>query len=103
VDRSGNFRDAGAKLGSGRSSALTWATRSAKRSQMEYTRCSGWVRSLRGQVVVFTGHVSTDSASWTQNEAGSRVLRYGGEWRDEFSSLVTLVVHGDLSNKIVVD
>ena len=66
-------------------------------------RCDGWVRTLRNEVVIFTGRVLVDEQRVSQRQCGSFVEALQGEWRDEPSSRVTLVVHGDLAGQRVVD
>jgi hypothetical protein len=68
-----------------------------------FERCDGWVRILRGEIVVFTGRVLVDEEWVVQAECCRLVERRRGECRDKPSGIVTLVVHGDLAGSPVVD
>jgi hypothetical protein len=59
-------------------------------------QCDGWVTRLRGQIVAYTGRVLiVRCAEWA--------ARRGADWRDDWTSEVTLLVHGDLAGKRVID
>ena len=58
------------------------------------TGCSGWVRSLKGRHVTFTGFVYLCDAHYAHWECGELVKSYGGFWADDFSSTIDLVVSG---------
>ena len=66
--------------------------------------CDGWVHSLKGQHVVFTGRVATSRGWLSQSEcARQATMKYRARCTEDFSDRVTLVVHGDLASALVVD
>lgn len=66
--------------------------------------CEGrWVRSLRDQVVTFTGTVRIDGVHVTRRECEERVRAKNGITATDFSGYVTLLVEGDLDGKHVTD
>jgi hypothetical protein len=58
------------------------------------TGCSGWVRSLKGKHVTFTGLVHLGGDRVTHRECGALVESRGGSWAEDFSSEIDLVVRG---------
>lgn len=66
-------------------------------------RCDGWVASLDGQMVAYTGQVLVDGALVPQATCARLAARQGADWRDDWSSTVTLLVQGDLAGKQVID
>jgi hypothetical protein len=56
--------------------------------------CDGWVRSLKGLNVVFSGFVSVDGERTTHRDCGQQVESRGGSWSDDFSRETDLVVMG---------
>jgi hypothetical protein len=71
---------------------------------MTTIRCDGWVRSLHGQTLAFTGKVLIDG-TWTLREdcAASAMTRGAVDWKADFSRKVALLVHGDLARQVVTD
>jgi hypothetical protein len=72
-------------------------------SEERLRRCEGWVASLRGHTVAYTGQVLVDGTWVPQAQCAERAARNGAAWRDEWASTVTLLVHGDLAGKKVID
>jgi hypothetical protein len=66
-------------------------------------RCDGWVTSLRGHIIAYTGQVLVDGAWVPQAQCAELAARAGAESRDDWTSTVTLLVHGDLASKQVID
>jgi hypothetical protein len=66
-------------------------------------RCDGWVASLRGHTVAFTGQVLVDGTWVPQARCAELAAHKGAAWRDDWASTVTLLVHGDLAGKQVID
>jgi len=58
------------------------------------THCNGWVRSLKGLNVVFSGFVRVDGERTTHRDCGQQVESRGGSWADDFSGETDLVVMG---------
>lgn len=71
---------------------------------MAGSACDGWVRSLEGQTLAFTGKVLLDG-EWTLRDDCAVMARMRGAvgWKDDFSRKVTLLVHGDLASQSVTD
>ncbi|MFI1718878.1 hypothetical protein [Streptomyces litmocidini] len=70
---------------------------------MDGKLCDGWVHSLRGQRLCFTGKVLIDG-EWTVRKRCVEVSqRLGASWKPDFSRKVTLFVHGDLASQAVTD
>jgi hypothetical protein len=72
-------------------------------TQERLPQCDGWVASLRGHTVAYTGNVLIDGTRVSQADCAKRAERKGAGWRDDWSSEVTLLVHGDLAGKQVID
>ena len=71
---------------------------------MSVRDCEGrWVRSLRDQVVTFTGTVRIDGVHVTRRECEELVRAKNGITAADFSGHVTLLVEGDLDGKHVTD
>jgi hypothetical protein len=66
-------------------------------------QCDGWVTRLRGQIVAYTGRVLIDDDWIPQVRCAEWAARRGADWRDDWTSEVTLLVHGDLAGKRVID
>ncbi|MEV0282164.1 hypothetical protein AB0I22_38140 [Streptomyces sp. NPDC050610] len=66
-------------------------------------RCSGWITTLQGQKVMFTGKVLIDG-EWTYRKVCVALIEpLGATYVPRFNQKVTLAVHGDLAGKAVVD
>ncbi|XMA39418.1 hypothetical protein O1157_30220 [Streptomyces albogriseolus] len=70
---------------------------------MARQRCNGWVRSLKGQTLCFTGKIVVDGEWLVRTECVRRAKHKHAVTKTDFSSEVSLVVHGDLSGKQVSD
>ncbi|MDB5910580.1 MAG: hypothetical protein JWP34_4694 [Massilia sp.] len=71
---------------------------------MDGKQCDGWVHSLKGQTVCFTGKVLIDGEWTVQKRCGEMAKLLGAKsWKPDFSRKVTAVVHGDLASQIVTD
>lgn len=66
-------------------------------------RCDGWVRTLRDQLICYTGKVLIDGAWTTRDKCAERARLRGADWKNDFSQKITLVVHGDLASQAVTD
>lgn len=67
-------------------------------------QCDGWVHSLAGHTVCFTGKVLIDGEWTIRNRCGELAQLHGAEsWRPDFSRKITVVVHGDLASQVVTD
>jgi hypothetical protein len=66
--------------------------------------CDGWVPTLQGQTLAFTGKVLVDG-EWILREDCAAMARARGslDWKEDFSRKVTLLVHGDLASQVVTD
>ena len=62
--------------------------------------CSGWIRELRGQTIVFTGKTLVDGEWVVRRHCISRSQTLGAACPDSFSKKVTLVVHGELAGNV---
>ncbi|MFI9263390.1 hypothetical protein ACIG5C_03310 [Streptomyces werraensis] len=65
--------------------------------------CDGWVHSLKGQTLCFTGKIVVDGKRLVRAECVRRAEQQRAAAKTDFSSEVSLVVHGDLSGKQVSD
>jgi len=65
--------------------------------------CDGWVRSLKGETLCFTGKVVVDHKWLVRSECVRRAARRGATSKTDFSGVISLVVHGDLTGKQVSD
>ncbi|MDX2540633.1 BRCT domain-containing protein [Streptomyces sp. WI04-05B] len=74
-----------------------------KRGIMDGRLCDGWVRSLRGQTLCFTGKVLIDGEWTIRKHCIEIALRLGAGWKPDFSRKITVVVHGDLASQVVTD
>lgn len=70
---------------------------------MNGKQCDGWVHSLRGQTICFTGGVFIDGKRLVRRECVERAEKRKAQCKEEFSGQITLVVHGDLAGKVVTD
>jgi hypothetical protein len=66
-------------------------------------RCDGWVTSLRGHIIAYTGQVLVDGIWVPQAQCAELARRAGAQSREDWTSAVTLLVHGDLASKQVID
>jgi hypothetical protein len=66
-------------------------------------QCDGWVASLRRHVVAFTGQVLVDGIWVPQDQCAEWAVGKGADWRGDWVSTVTLLVHGHLAGKHVID
>jgi hypothetical protein len=74
-----------------------------KSSEERLRQCDGWITRLRGHTVAYTGSVLVDGTWVPQAMCGELAQQRGADWRDDWSSEVTLLVHGALAGKRVVD
>jgi hypothetical protein len=58
------------------------------------TTCSGWVRTLKGRNVTFTGLVYLGGDRFSHRECGELVESHGGSWSDDLSNETDLVIKG---------
>jgi hypothetical protein len=65
--------------------------------------CDGWVRSLKGQQLVFTGKVTLGGKGFSREYCARRARGRGAKFTEHFFEKVTLVVHGDLASAVVID
>lgn len=65
--------------------------------------CDGWVHSLRAQTLCFTGKIVVDGEWMVRAECARKAEQRGATTKTDFSSGITLVVHGDLAGKQVSD
>ena len=66
--------------------------------------CGGWVSSLAGQVVCFTGRAILMNGEWRfRRECVERAERLGALCKPDFSRKITPVVYGDLTTQAVID
>lgn len=65
--------------------------------------CDGWVHSLKGQTLCFTGKIVVDGEWLVRTECVRRAKHKHAATKTDFSSEVSLVVYGDLSGKQVSD
>jgi hypothetical protein len=72
-------------------------------SEDRLRQCDGWVTALRGHTVAYTGYVLIDGTWVPQAECAARAAGRGALSRDDWSPAVTLLVHGDLAGKQVVN
>lgn len=69
---------------------------------MDVRACSGWVESLRGQMITFTGKVTIDEARVNRAECAALALSaHAVGVLDDVSGVTTLLVHGDLVGQVV--
>lgn len=69
---------------------------------MDVRACSGWVESLRGQMITFTGKVTIDEARVNRAECTALALSaHAVGVLDDVSGVTTLLVHGDLAGQVV--
>ena len=66
-------------------------------------QCDGWITRLRGHTVAYTGYVLLDGTWVPQARCAELADQRGAVSRGDWSSEVTLLVHGDLAGKQVVD
>lgn len=62
--------------------------------------CTGWIRELRGHIVMFTGKTLVDGEWVFRKDCRSRSESLGAICQDSFSRKVTLVVHGELAGNV---
>lgn len=72
-------------------------------SEDRLRQCDGWVTALRGHTVAYTGYVLIDGTWVPQDECAARAACRDAFRRDDWSSAVTLLVHGDLAGKQIVN
>jgi hypothetical protein len=72
-------------------------------NQDRLRQCGGWVTTLRGHTVAYTGYVLIDGTRVPHAECAARAATRYAFARDDWSSAVTLLVHGDLAGKHVVN
>ncbi|WP_445284736.1 hypothetical protein [Streptomyces sp. DSM 118148] len=65
--------------------------------------CDGWVHSLKTQTLCFTGKIVVDGEWLVRTECARKAKQRGATTKTDFSSGITLVVHGDLAGKQVSD
>ncbi len=66
--------------------------------------CDGWVRSLRGHHVTFTGRVRINGIHHTKKECRTLALGRGADAVvQDFSHSLTLLVYGELNANVVAD
>jgi hypothetical protein len=65
--------------------------------------CDGWVRSLRGQTLCFTGRVLIGGEWKVQKRCEETAQQLGAGCKSDFSRKITVVVHGDLASQAVTD
>ena len=66
--------------------------------------CDGWVGSLQGQTLAFTGKVLVDGYRTLREDCAAMAMALGARgWKTDFSRKVTLLVHGDLASQVVTD
>jgi hypothetical protein len=58
--------------------------------------CTGWVTSLRGETVLYTGTVYVDGTQMERRTLREQTRLMGGHVAPDQSSAVTVLVHGDL-------
>ncbi|WP_405668991.1 hypothetical protein [Streptomyces sp. NBC_00055] len=66
-------------------------------------QCDGWVHSLRGHTVCFTGTILIDGERTVRKRCAAKAESLGATSKTDFSGKITLVVHGDLAGKSVSD
>lgn len=65
--------------------------------------CGGWVRTLKGQTLCFTGAALIDGVRKVRRDCVALAKKRGAETKTDFSRSVSVVVHGDLASKFVTD
>ncbi len=65
--------------------------------------CDGWVRTLRGDVLLFTGKAFVHGEHMERVSLRKRTSAMGGANAPDRSRRVTVLVHGDLNGKKVSD
>lgn len=65
--------------------------------------CDGWVRSLEGQTVSFTGKVLIDGERTLRPRCIELARQHGAGFNPDFSRKITILVHGDLASQAVTD
>ncbi|MFC4465549.1 hypothetical protein ACFPH6_13580 [Streptomyces xiangluensis] len=65
--------------------------------------CDGWVRSLKGETLCFTGKVVVDGKWLVRSECVRRAGQRDATSKTDFSGAISLVIHGDLTGKQVSD
>ncbi|MGW6789189.1 hypothetical protein [Streptomyces chartreusis] len=65
--------------------------------------CDGWVHSLSGQTLCFTGKVLIDGEWTVRKDCREIAEQLGASWKPDFSRKITVFVHGDLASQAVTD
>ncbi|WP_328410780.1 hypothetical protein OG542_12830 [Streptomyces violaceus] len=70
---------------------------------MDGKLCDGWVYSLSGQTLCFTGKVLIDDEWVIRKDCADIAQQLGASWKPDFSRKITVFVHGDLASQAVTD
>lgn len=70
---------------------------------MDGKLCDGWVHSLNGQTLCFTGKVLIDGEWTVRKDCEEIAQQLGASWKSDFSRKITVFVHGDLASQAVTD
>lgn len=65
--------------------------------------CDGWVWTLSGQLVYFTGTMTIGNERYLREDCQTMIVTRGGDWQTDYSRKVTLLVKGDLDPRRVHD
>ncbi|MCF2526107.1 hypothetical protein [Yinghuangia soli] len=65
--------------------------------------CDGFVRTLKGRTLCFTGAVLVDGVRTVRRDCVTLAEARGAATRADYSGAVSVVVHGDLASKAVTD
>ncbi|MFI6645191.1 BRCT domain-containing protein [Streptomyces sp. NPDC050504] len=65
--------------------------------------CGGWVHSLGGHTLCFTGKVLIDGEWKVRKHCREIAEQLGADWKPDFSRKITIFVHGDLASQAVTD
>ncbi|MGW7423651.1 hypothetical protein ACWGJB_27050 [Streptomyces sp. NPDC054813] len=70
---------------------------------MDGKLCDGWVYSLSGQTLCFTGKVLIDDEWVIRKDCADISQKLGASWKPDFSRKITVFVHGELASQAVTD
>lgn len=70
---------------------------------MSANTCDGWVRTIRGETVLFTGAVTVNGEHVVRKDCQDWVKNRHGTVIGDFSQKVTLLVYGSLDGVKVTD
>ncbi|GIG38243.1 hypothetical protein [Cellulomonas phragmiteti] len=70
---------------------------------MTADECSGWVVTLSGETVLYTGTAYVDGGHMERRTLRTHTRRLGGSVAPDRSRAVTVLVHGDLGGRRLTD